>query len=289
MFKERDTPMLAVERITASRFNIWGGGMKYFKLSLAMFIGLALASGNLNAQSDLPPGACFDLTKWTLQEPLGRYPHSPLQIKSDKLSGKRGWKDSYFYYDQADSSITFMVPSTGVTTRGSLHVRCELREMNKNGTPAAWSLKTIHILRFTGSVTQLGGGTKGHTTLAQVFDATSGKPLGELEWKDKALEIYLENDPWGGSGKFYSLGSVRLGQRYQVVLGVVHNKLVVSVQGSGLHVYSPRKSFLSDLFYFKMGNYDQTTKEGPVGTPYTVVKVYSFRLSRTLKSLRLLH
>src|SRR3982751_1021453 len=92
----------------------------------------------------LPPGGNFDLAVWQLQLPTGS-PGSPDTISSAKLKGANGYSNpAYFWTDKNDGSMTFFAPEKGVTTPNSNYARSELREMNRDGSAANWSLSGSH-------------------------------------------------------------------------------------------------------------------------------------------------
>jgi hypothetical protein len=94
------------------------------------------------------PGGNFDLGVWQLQEPVGS-PGSPTTISSSRLQGANGFQDSYFYTDTRDGAMIFWAPEKGVTTPNSNYARSELREMNRSGSAADWSLSGTHKLSAT--------------------------------------------------------------------------------------------------------------------------------------------
>jgi hypothetical protein len=82
--------------------------------------------------TDAPPGSNFDLSIWELQEP------SNTTITSAQLQA--GYTDSYFYTG-SDGAMTFWDPETGIPTTNSKYPRCELREMQPDGTTQAnWAV-----------------------------------------------------------------------------------------------------------------------------------------------------
>jgi hypothetical protein len=195
-------------------------------------------------------------------------------ISASKLAGVGGYSDpNYFYTDKTDGAMTFMDPQTGITTSGSQHCRTELHE------GVNWSAIGTNILTVTGDVVQLGGGSGGHTTVGQVFDANTSKPLGELQFNGNgSMGLYLESSSSGGSGNTYSLGSQSIGKQYTYSLSLTGSTLTVTVNGAK-STYTADKSFNGAQFYFKCGNYDQTATAGTPSTkPYTVVKVYALNI-----------
>ena len=114
---------------------------------------LADSAGGPIAQSILAdpsvaPGGNFDLAIWSLQEPVGS-PGSPTTIPPSRLKGANGFQDSYFYTDTRDGAMTFWAPEKGVTTPNSNFARSELREMNRDGSAANWTLAGTHKLNAT--------------------------------------------------------------------------------------------------------------------------------------------
>ncbi len=236
---------------------------RYLFLTFWFYALLGLISGNLPAQQNSADSILLD--NWALQDPTGQ---------TLRGSYREPFKDKpWFYYDSAEGSYIFAVPRTGYTTPHSQHVRCELRQLS-HGKPAAWNLTKDHELSFSGMVTQLAGGSRGRTTLAQIFDASRGKPLTELEFGSGKLLLLVETTPKGGSSVLYPLAFVPLGQRYSLKLGLSRGKLWAQVSGQAPLELSLASSFLQDKFYFKLGNYDQTSRAGPLGPPETVVKVF---------------
>src|SRR5579859_4617134 len=122
--------------------------------------------------------AAIDFSVWELQEPSGSGT-SPTVISSSQLVA--GYSDSYFYVG-TDGCQTYMDTQTGITTSGSLHPRCEMREMTTGGPAAAWSAADTNKMTVTGKVLMLGSGSSGKTTVSQVFDNTGGFPLCELQY-----------------------------------------------------------------------------------------------------------
>ena len=219
----------------------------------------------------------LDFHLWELQEPRGTTQRDPRIISPSQLSDGSGYADRYFFFDAHDGSWNFLVPQTGSTTRHSQHVRCELRQMTIQGAPAAWKLTNAPSLQLSGMVVKLGGGPHGHTTIAQIFDATLGKPLGEVEFKStgpaghgQLVLFFRQND----GAHFYLLAHAYRNQRYTLSLRIEQNTLVVGAEKT-LKTFAIDPVFANDRFYYKAGNYDQTTHRGPPGPLYTQVKIFA--------------
>ncbi|MGW5532465.1 polysaccharide lyase family 7 protein, partial [Streptomyces xanthochromogenes] len=133
------------------------------------------------ASTSVAPGGNFDLSVWELQEPVGS-PGSPTTIPSSRLQGANGFQDSYFYTDTRDGAMTFWAPEKGVTTPNSNYARSELREMNRDGSPANWSLSGSHRLDATLRVVSV----TSNVCVGQIHLGTGGsstKPLVELYYR----------------------------------------------------------------------------------------------------------
>ena len=117
-------------------------------LALAGTLALFGAGTAQAADPHVAPGGNFDLSVWELQEPVGS-PGHPTTIPSSRLQGPNGYQDDYFYTDTRDGAMTFWAPEKGVTTPNSKYARSELREMNRDGSAADWSLSGNHRLSAT--------------------------------------------------------------------------------------------------------------------------------------------
>lgn len=154
-----------------------------------------MSTGNATAADPgKAPGGNFDLSIWQLQEPVGS-PGSPTTIPSSRLQGANGYQDSYFYTDKRDGAMTFWAPEKGVTTPNSNYARSELREMNRSGSAANWSLSGSHKLSATLRVVSV---TK-NVCVGQIHLGTGGsstKPLVELYYRSSGdIVLGTENSP----------------------------------------------------------------------------------------------
>ncbi len=211
-----------------------------------------------------PAFGAIDYSVWELQEPDGT------TVSSGQLSA--GHTDPYFY-TASDGGQVFMDTQTGTPTSGSLHPRCEMREMN-GGSGAAWAPTGINTLSVAGKVLMLGSGSGGKTTVAQVFNSTGGIPLCELIYSGGLGGFEILYEEAKGAGSYINLGApVALNTPYTFTLSLSNGVLTVSINGGVLYTHTPSAGVLSDSFYFKCGDYDQTAVSGTNTTvPYTEVE-----------------
>ncbi|GHH81359.1 alginate lyase [Streptomyces sulfonofaciens] len=203
------------------------------------------------------PGGNFDLGVWQLQEPVGS-PGSPTTISSSQLEG--GFQDSYFYTDTRDGAMTFWAPEKGVTTPNSNYARSELREMNRDGSAANWSLSGSHKLSATLRVVSV---TK-NVCVGQIHLGTGGsstKPLVELYYHSNGdIVVGTENSPDGGQTT-HTVGHVSIGKTWQYTIAVSGgNTIDLTINGSTTH-YGIPSSFNQYKQYFKAGSYNQSSSD----------------------------
>jgi hypothetical protein len=80
-----------------------------------------------------------------------------------------------------------------------------------------------------------------------------------------------------GGGTSASLGNaVPLDTKYTFTMGFSKNVLTVSLNGKQVYSHTPSAGILGSKFYFKVGDYDQTSTKGTPGTTAnSIVEVYS--------------
>ncbi|MFE9249697.1 polysaccharide lyase family 7 protein [Streptomyces sp. NPDC007088] len=205
------------------------------------------------------PGGNFDLSVWQLQEPVGS-PGSPQTISSSRLQGANGYQDDFFYTDTRDGAMTFWAPEKGVTTPNSNYARSELREMNRNGSAADWSLQGSHRLAATLRVVSV---TK-NVCVGQIHLGSGGsstKPLVELYYRSNGdIVVGTENSPAGGQTT-HTVGQVPVGKTWTYAIAVSGgNTLDITVNGSTTH-YAIPSSFNPYRQYFKAGSYNQSSSD----------------------------
>ncbi|ESZ98730.1 Polysaccharide Lyase family 7 protein [Sclerotinia borealis F-4128] len=223
-----------------------------------------IASSKL--QSTCAPGGNIDLSKWTLQLPIGTTGH-PESISGSKLSGCDGYKQAdYFFTSPTDGSVVMKVPggvSTGcVTTPNSKHCRTELRE----ASPSSWSPSAAtNKLRATLQVVAADDSSHG-TVVGQIHidDSVSSKPVCELFYNSKGvLSMGVEQTREGGNEIVTQVGSVAVGSKFSYEIAYEGGKLSVAINGGSAKVLDTYQ-LDSPKSYFKAGNYNQGNSKSEV-------------------------
>lgn len=234
-------------------------------LTASAVAGLVVAATVLGTSSagaadpDVAPGGNFDLSVWQLQEPVGS-PGSPTTISSARLQGANGFQDAYFYTDTRDGAMTFWAPEKGVTTPNSSYARSELREMNRGGGAADWSLSGSHRLSATLRVVSV----TSNVCVGQIHLGSGGsstKPLVELYYRASGdIVVGTENSPSGGQTT-HTVGHVAVGKTWTYTIAVSGgNTIDLTVNGSTTH-YAIPSSFFPYKQYFKAGSYNQSSSQ----------------------------
>lgn len=239
--------------------------MRFKALATATVAGLVgtiavLSTGSAAAADpNKAPGGNFDLSVWQLQEPVGS-PGSPTTISSSRLQGANGFQDSYFYTDTRDGAMTFWAPEKGVTTPNSKYARSELREMNRNGSAADWSLSGNHRMNATLRVVSV----TSNVCVGQIHLGSGGsstKPLVELYYRANGdIVAGIENSPPHGQTP-HTVGHVPLGKTWTYSIAVSGGRTIdLTVNGSTTHYPIPT-SFDPYKQYFKAGSYNQSSSD----------------------------
>ncbi|MEU4695307.1 polysaccharide lyase family 7 protein [Actinoplanes sp. NPDC023714] len=161
---------------------------------------------------------------WQLQLPTGS-PGKPDTISPARLKGASGYTNAaYFWTDKNDGSMTFWAPEKGVTTPNSKYARSELREMNRDGSAADWTLAGNHTLSAQLRVVSV---TK-NVAVGQVKLGTGGtstKPLAELYYRANG-DIYLgtQNSPDASGQTLHRITNVPLGAKWTYVKAGSYNQ-----------------------------------------------------------------
>jgi hypothetical protein len=229
-----------------------------------------------NLRTDVPPGGNFDLSVWELQLPIGA-PGSPTTIPSSQLVGDDGYSNpAYFWTDSHDGSMTFWDPESGVTTPHSHYPRSELREMNRDGSAADWSLPGTHrldarlrIVSVTRSV------CVGQIHLGSGGDST--KPLVGLYYAPNGdITLGTENSPDGGQTR-HPVGNVPLGTQWTYRIAVTGGDTVQLTIDGDTTSYPIPDSFDRYHQYFKAGDYNQSASDST--SDGAKVKFYSLTVT----------
>jgi hypothetical protein len=221
------------------------------------------------------PGGNFDLSRWELQLPTGSA-GSPTTISPAKLAGSNGFTDSYFFTNKTDGSMSFWDPENGVTTPNSNYSRSELREMNTDGSAAAWSIPGTHTLTATVKATEIPSSVcVGQIHLSEGSGST--KPLLELFYHSNG-DVYMgiEQTPAGGNEKTYKVGNVALGTQWSYVISLTGGNTIGLTLNGTKTTWPLPSSFNGYPMYFKAGDYDQTS--GSSSTVGAKVQFYALTI-----------
>ncbi|MEU3827667.1 polysaccharide lyase family 7 protein [Streptomyces sp. NPDC029080] len=226
---------------------------------LALALTVLTAGGADAADPGKAPGGNFDLSVWQLQEPVGS-PGKPTTIPSSRLQGANGYQDTYFYTDSRDGAMTFWAPEKGVTTPNSNYARSELREMNRDGSAADWSLGGSHRLSATLRVVSV----TANVCVGQIHLGSGGsstKPLVELYYHANGdIVLGTEDSPSGGQTP-HTVGHVAVGKTWSYTIAVSGGDTVdLTVNGTTTH-YGIPSSFKPYKQYFKAGSYNQSSSD----------------------------
>jgi len=234
--------------------------------------GASGVAGSAGAGGQAPMPAPIDFKYWVLQLPTGSGT-SPDQISSAELLA--GFSNAYFY-EGDDGGQMYMDPAQGITTSGSTRCRTEMREQKPEGGGAAWASTGTHSLTVEGKVTKLGGGS---IAVGQLFNGTDSIPLIELQYTNSHKFSLLYEEAKGGGSSTDLKTTVDLNTRYTFVLAMIDGQVTVSIDGKQVYTHTPSAGILAKKFYFKFGNYDQSTSAGtPTTTPHSIVEVYKVGL-----------
>jgi hypothetical protein len=232
--------------------------------------GMTMGGADAAVGQDGGHASNIDYSIWVLQLPTGGG-NSPASISSSQLSS--GYSSAYFY-KAPDGGQVFMDPATGTTTPGSQHCRTEMRESAPGGGgPAGWSSSGTNSLTVTGKVLKVGGG---NITVGQLFNVSDEIPLCELEYTTGGgFQMLYEESK--GNGTSTNLNTpVPLNSMYTYTLALTKGVLTVTLNGKVVHTQTPSAGALGKKYYFKFGDYDQSSSSGAESTTvHSLVEVYS--------------
>lgn len=215
---------------------------------------------NYALNPSVAPGGNFDLSKWSLQLPIGST-GSPTTIPSSQLVGPSGYQDpghKYFFTESGDGAMVMKVygspDTTGcVTTPNSEHCRTELRE-NSSWSPTA----ATNRLKATVVVTAADNGSYG-TVIGQIHmdDSVSTKPVIELYYSPNGdIVAGVEQNRDGSGGQVHTtVGHVPLNTQFDYEIEYYGGVLKVAINGT-FHTLSTY-NLNNPTSYFKAGCYDQ--------------------------------
>jgi poly(beta-D-mannuronate) lyase len=203
------------------------------------------------------PAQVLDLRRWKLTLPYGKDDDAshPKEIRQPVLAS---FASSPWFRPTDDcTGVVFRAAVNAPTTSGSKYPRSELREMNEDGTNAAWSsIVGTHIMTVTEAFTKLPEG-KPHLVGAQIHDDSDDISVFRLEGSN----LYVTD----GDNPNYKLitDSYVLGTPFEAKF-VVSNGTVQAYFNGALQA-TLHKEFSNA--YFKAGAYTQANCERVAPAP----------------------
>lgn len=182
-------------------------------------------------------------------------------------SGLSTFSNTYFKKTSSGTGHTFMVPKTGTPTSGSKYVRTEMRQKQN------WTWTGTNTLTTRVQVTKNVGSIAVGQVFCEVCPAGS-HALSEIFYgADGTISIFYAEAKGAGTTTKTSVKipvGTTFGYRYQLNGGTLK---VFIQQGSGTAAYTEVFSrklagghSSTNKFYFKFGNYDQSTSAGTLTT-----------------------
>lgn len=177
-----------------------------------------------------------------------------------------------YFYESSDGYFVFRAPVEGASTKNSAYTRSELRELNDDGSRAAWTLQEGGTMTATLRVDEtptLANGEGGRFIIGQVHGGND--ELVRLYYDDG--QVYFRNEIAIGSGveeTFYVQSSagdrpeISLGEEFSYLIDVKGDDLVVKIFADGIEYASTTKihdAWQDNEFYFKAGVYNGVSSD----------------------------
>jgi hypothetical protein len=207
----------------------------------------------LTANPSPPVGHNVDLSVWKLTLPVGDDgPDEHFPIDGEYPP---------WFVDSGDR-LVFRADVDGVTTTNSGYPRSELREMNKDGSRAAWSSERgLHTLTGACEIRKVPG-LKPSVVIAQIHDAADDVVMLRLD--GDVLYLYESLGKDQGSVKHPLLSAYRLGATLTYSIAASPTGITAVVNGKRVDLKR-----LCEGAYFKAGCYCQANETN--GTGYAEV------------------
>lgn len=200
------------------------------------------------------------------------------QVDGDDVEGFE--VDQIFFYDEEDEAMVFQADVAGATTGSSSYTRSELREVNDDGSNAAWTVSEGGNLAASLKVTSVAtrdDGEPGEVIIAQIHGEDD--ELARLYYNSDG-EVYFANEQTGTDGEertFYFENAageqpdVSLDEDFSYNIEVKNDELDIQVYADG-EVYwavatdgvDPTEitsAWDDDTFYFKAGVFNGVSDE----------------------------
>jgi Alginate lyase len=219
----------------------------------------AAATGGFDPIS-VEPSQVIDLTTWKLNLPANNQ-----QVTQPALAS---FSDDAF---RVVPAVQFTVTAGGEPLPGTIYPRSELREMNPDGTGAAWSTTSgVHTMSLTQRITHLPV-VKPQLVCGQIHSLTEYLILVSL--KGQQLFVKYKDSVAGVLDDNYQLGTY-----FDLVIQATQGYVDVSYNGARL----VRQPMAETNCYFKAGCYLQSnTSVGDLPTAYGQVEISRLAVSHS--------
>lgn len=199
-----------------------------------------------NSPTPPPPPPTLNLQElWNLTVP-SKDPKKPNRPKTVSFPELATYKDEF--YNKTKEGIIMKVPTTGATTPNSKYPRCEFRELNKDGSLAAWQTdKGTHSMEVV-TVVQKTTKNKPQICIAQIHDD-----------KDDVCMVRYEDGKIIVSGNHFEkfeITTTKLNEEIDISISCRESIITIVVNGKS-KALPPIKA---KGCYFKAGNYLQSNE-----------------------------
>jgi poly(beta-D-mannuronate) lyase len=167
------------------------------------------------------------------------------------------FENTIHFVKQSDNSFQMTAPVNGATTKGSSYPRCEFREMNLDGSKAAWSTASEkHTMIYTSAVTQFPP-VKQQVVTGQIHDSEDDVIMIRHTNNKKLIEVIQDTTKYGILDENYEIG-----QKYTICIKVDNGTITVLYKKSvptgvvSTSVTIPNMKY--NGCYFKVGCYTQS-------------------------------
>lgn len=152
------------------------------------------------------------------------------------------------HYKITSKGILLTVPTKGSsTTKNSKYPRCEFRELNRDGSKAAWSTDGDHIMTVETTVLKTTK-NKPHICIAQIHDTDDDIIMLRYEGGDLVIS--------GRGFEKEKIGSIALGKPISIIVQCKDSNITMTVNGK----VSKSQKIPAKGCYFKAGNYLQSNE-----------------------------
>lgn len=173
-----------------------------------------------------------------------------------------------------DGSFIMTAAINGFTTKGSSYPRSEFREMNLDGSKAAWSTTSgKHVMTYSASVVEFPP-TKQQVVTGQIHDDEDDVIMIRHTNDKKIIEVIQDTTKYGILDDKYEVGQI-----YTIRISAQDGKIVVSYQKDGQSdneikiINIPNMKYTG--CYFKTGCYTQSNlSKEPSGKGKGSVRLY---------------